>query len=59
MITYIVYTHFWFVSNLGGIIMENEIVKENEIIKCMKSICDYYKKDYEIITKFLKNYSAN
>ncbi len=33
--------------------MEKEILKEDEVIKCMKKICDYYNKNYEIIKKFL------
>lgn len=33
--------------------------KESEVIKCMKSICDYYKKDYKIIINFLNNYKTN
>ncbi len=31
-----------------------EIVKDKIIIKCMKNICNYYNKNYDIILVYLK-----
>lgn len=39
--------------------MEKEILKDNKVMKCIKNICDYYKKDYRIIINFLDKYKIN
>ena len=36
--------------------MKSEVI--NEVIKCMKNICYYYKKDYELINSYIKQYMS-